>query len=124
MDAGVDLRPDQERLHVLAAEIGACCGVSPLKAYRLARGMRVREAVETLHASRRDPGLAACKLTREQLIHFESGTRPGEGYRDVLCRFYCTGPVQMGRVTDYSPNGMTPTTRADNWSNRPGRWLA
>ncbi|MGC4851870.1 hypothetical protein ACLQ24_00390 [Micromonospora sp. DT4] len=106
LDTGVDLNPRGTHLHALAAEITACCHLLPLKAYRLARGLKVQEAVDALHRSRRDDGLAACKLTREQLTHWENGpTRPGETYRDALCRFHHTGPIQLGWAVDYSPPG-------------------
>jgi hypothetical protein len=110
LEAGVDLSPIERPLHALAAQIAACCGVLPLKSYRLARGMRVQEAVDALHASRRDEGLTPCKLSREQLTHFENTDRPGEAYRDALCRFYRTGPVQLGWAVDYSPREIEPAS--------------
>lgn len=105
LDDGADLSPDSPRLHDLAREIAACCNVLPLKAYRLARGLNVQEAVDALHESRRTAGLTPCKLNRAQLTHFENTDRPGEAYRDALCRFHHTGPVQMGWAVDYSPTG-------------------
>ncbi|GLY99833.1 hypothetical protein [Actinoplanes sp. NBRC 103695] len=110
LEAGVDLSPVERPLHALAAQIAACCGVLPLKSYRLARGMRVQEAVDALHTSRRDEGLPPCRLSREQLTHFENATRPGEAYRDALCRFYRTGPVQLGWAVDYSPRETEPAS--------------
>ncbi|WP_113705258.1 hypothetical protein [Nonomuraea lactucae] len=63
----------------------------------------MQQAVDAVHALCREEGLGFCKLTREQLTHFENGPgRPGEHYRDLLCRLYRTGPVQMGWVEDYS----------------------
>ncbi|RIW42902.1 hypothetical protein D3H59_22005 [Micromonospora endophytica] len=122
LDDGIDLSPDSPRLHDLAATIAACCHILPLKAYRLARGLKVQEAVDALHQARRDDGLPSCRLSREQLTHFENGpARPGDQYRDTLCRFYRTGPVQMGWATDYTaePNNPPFTIRSAPGQTRP-----
>ncbi|MEH1124831.1 hypothetical protein [Micromonospora sp. CPCC 206061] len=86
-----------------------------LKANRLARGLTVDQAVAALHAVYEQATQQQCRLTREQLTHFESGGRPSSRYQDVFCRFYRTGPVQMGWAVDYSAQPVTDAA--------PAMWL-
>lgn len=99
-----DLAP--EELARLAQQIADCCGITMLKAHRLARGWTAQQAVDELHHMVARLGLSAQRLSRTQLAHFESGRRPGDAYRDLLCRLYRTGPVQLGWCVDYSASSV------------------
>jgi hypothetical protein len=102
--------PDPGLVASIAEEIAACCGHSRLKAYRLAYGWTVLQAVETVHAMCRADGLGARGLSERSWKEWEAGGRPSPDYQDLLCRLLRTGPVQLGLASDYSPDGTILTT--------------
>ncbi len=77
------------------------CGVSALKAHRLGRGWTLAKAVEEFLATLGDDPHRP-RLNEDQLNAWENGRgRPRADTIDLLCRFYRTGPVQLGFATDY-----------------------
>lgn len=86
------------RQHEAAREIIACCGHRPIKAFRLAFGWTVREAVERASAVHQ----AARGLSERSWLGWEAGGGISRDYQDVICQLFRTGPVQLGLATDYS----------------------
>lgn len=76
------------------AEIAACCGVSLLRAHRLARGWTLRQAVAELVQLCERLGLPLPGVDEDQLAAWEKGRRPRVGTVDLLCR--CTRPMPKG----------------------------
>lgn len=89
----------------LAEEIRSCCGHSPLKAYRLARGWTIEKAVASFHEMCVREGLGARGLTARSWIEWEREHLPSADYQDLLCRLLLTGPVQLGFARSYEPVG-------------------
>ncbi|MGW1976551.1 hypothetical protein [Streptomyces sp. NPDC001889] len=91
-------------LEQTAADIAACCGVSLLRAHRLARGWTLQQAVDAYRAMTRDMP-AAARVDQEQLRIWE--TRPDRRPRaqtiDLLCRLYATSTQGLGLGGDYTP---------------------
>ncbi len=89
--------------NLIAQEIRTCCGYSPLKAHRLARGWTLEKAVETFHDMCAREGLGARGLTVRSWIEWEGEHLPSPDYQDLLCRLFLTGPVQLGFARTYGP---------------------
>jgi hypothetical protein len=102
VEAGDPPQPAVWLLGDIAREIHRCCGVSLLKAQRLARDWTVNEAVAAFHEMCEVDKLGARGLTLRSWLEWEAGRRPNADYQDLLCRLFTTGPVQLGFATDYS----------------------
>jgi RHS repeat-associated protein len=89
----------------IAADVAAQCGVTRLKAHRLARGWSVTRAVDAFHAMCRHERIKPRGLTVRSWMEWESGGRPGFDYQDLVSRLMQTSAVQLGWATDYSPSG-------------------
>ncbi|GAA1162245.1 transcriptional regulator with XRE-family HTH domain [Kitasatospora gansuensis] len=83
------------------AEIAACCGVSLLRAHRLARGWTLRQAVAELVQLCERLGLPLPGVDEDQLAAWEKGRRPRVGTVDLLCRLYETNAQGLGVAGDY-----------------------
>ncbi|GIH73031.1 hypothetical protein [Sphaerimonospora thailandensis] len=94
---------DPLTLRRIAEQIRTCCRHRPLKAWRLAAGWTVDEAVRRVHALCDDLGLARCGLVERSWREWEATATPDRFYQDLLCRLFATGPVQLGFGADYSP---------------------
>lgn len=92
-------------LDAIAERIRSCCGHSPLKAHRLARGWTIDKAVEAFHQMCARDGLGARGLTVRSWIEWEQRHPPCADYQDLLCRLFRTGPVQLGFARSYAPAG-------------------
>jgi hypothetical protein len=101
--AGDPEQPPNGLIARIASNIACCCRHSPLKAYRLAHGWTVSRAVEQFHALCIRDGLGGRGLTQRSWKEWEAGARPNDDYRDLLCRLFRTGPVQLGFGRDYTP---------------------
>ncbi|MFI1226231.1 MULTISPECIES: helix-turn-helix domain-containing protein [unclassified Streptomyces] len=81
----------------IARRIHDHCGVTLLRAFRLALGITLEDAAAALRTL---PGAAvrgAPKIDRIQLGHWESGKRtPKAATIGLLCRFYGSSPVELG----------------------------
>ncbi|MEO3784898.1 XRE family transcriptional regulator [Actinocorallia sp. B10E7] len=79
-----------------------CCGVSPLKAHRLARGWTARVAVAHLEELCRREGLGAPHVNIDLLNAWENGrSRPRPDSQDLLARLYRANAVRLGLAADY-----------------------
>lgn len=96
-----------------AQAITGCCGISLLKATRLAYGWRLADAVAAADRIEQAPGEPVA-ITVKQLSRWESGDeRPRPATLDRLCRLYTTRPDRLGFGTDYSAvDGDTPAASA------------
>ncbi|MEW9532844.1 XRE family transcriptional regulator [Microbispora sp. NPDC049125] len=90
---------------MIAQEIRACCGHSPLKSHRLAKGWTIERAVESFHEMCAREGLGARGLTIRSWIEWEGEHLPSADYQDLLCRLFLTGPVQLGFARAYGSAG-------------------
>jgi hypothetical protein len=89
----------------IAADIAAQCEVTRLRAYRLARGWTVAQAVSAFHAMCRREGIKGRGLTARSWMEWEAGGRPGWDYADLVSRLFQASAVQLGWAADYSPAG-------------------
>ena len=90
-------------LHEIAGLVFEHCGHSRLKAYRLAWGWTVDQAVKAFHAMCQQAGLGARGLGERSWLGWEAGGRPNDDYRDLLCRLFQTSGVRLGFAPDYTP---------------------
>lgn len=86
----------------IVTRIVRCCGVSPLRAHRLALGWTLREAVENYRQLTRKVAGAA-RLDQDQLRVWETHPRrrPRAATIDLLCRLYRTNAQLLGLAGDY-----------------------
>jgi hypothetical protein len=85
-----------------AQAIAECCGISLLKATRLAYGWKLADAIAASDRVEPVPG-EPVTLTVKQLSRWESGDeRPRPAALDRLCRLYATRPDRLGFGVDYS----------------------
>lgn len=94
-------------------EIHLCCGVSLLRAHRLARGWTLRVAVDRFHEMCAEAGLsttAAPKLDQDQLGVWETKPhrRPRASTVDLLCRLYRSNAQGLGLAGDYQAVEVAP----------------
>jgi tetratricopeptide (TPR) repeat protein len=89
----------------IAAEIAAQCGVTRLKAHRLARGWTVTQAVDAFHAMCRREKIRPRGLTARSWMDWEAGGRPSWDYQDLVSRLLQESAVGLGWAADYSPAG-------------------
>ena len=104
LEAGEPAEPSVALRRTLVRQIAACCGHSALKSHRLAWGWTVEQAVGAFHAMCRDQRLGARGLSQRSWLGWEAGGQPNDDYRDLLCRLFQTGPVELGFARDYTPS--------------------
>ena len=92
-------------LHRIAADIASQCGVSRLKAHRLAWGWTVAQAVDAFHRMCRLQNIKPRGLTARSWMDWEAGARPNWDYQDLVARLFHASAVQLGWAADYSPAG-------------------
>ncbi|MGA2829205.1 MAG: tetratricopeptide repeat protein [Streptosporangiaceae bacterium] len=92
-------------LHRIAADVAVHCGVSLLKAHRLAWGWTVAQAVEAFHRMCRREKIKPRGLTTRSWMDWEAGARPNGDYQDLLSRLFQASPVRLGWAADYAPAG-------------------
>lgn len=87
--------------------VSGCCGVSRLRAHRLARGWTLRTAVAEFRLLCERERLTAPRLDEDQLGAWETRTdrRPRAGTVDLLCRLYRTNAQGLGLTDDYGASG-------------------
>jgi transcriptional regulator with XRE-family HTH domain len=86
-----------------AAAIHAHCGVSLLRAYRIAHGYTLLETVELLKGILREKGTPSEGLAHQRVSRWENGLdTPSQHYLDALCLLYRTRPDRLGFGCDYS----------------------
>ncbi|MFE4360603.1 MULTISPECIES: tetratricopeptide repeat protein [Streptomycetaceae] len=90
-------------VELIVKEIEAHCGHRRLKAFRLAVGWPVTEAVQEAHDLVDRERLRKIGLTERSWKDWEAGKAPSPEYQDLLCRLFQTSPVQLGLAADYTP---------------------
>jgi hypothetical protein len=113
--SGLDEPLPTELLTAIAEEIVRHCGHVPLKAFRLAYDWTIAQAVSEVHALCKRAGLGPRGLHERSWKEWEAGGNTGDDYRDLLCRLFQTGPVQLGFAKDYTPpaSGQTHQSSLD-----------
>jgi hypothetical protein len=96
----------------IAAQIVEHCAHVPLKAFRLAYNWTIPQAVAEVHMMCSREGLGARGLHERSWKEWEAGGKAGDDYRDLLCRLFQTGPVQLGFAKDYTPSAFEPAPMA------------
>lgn len=110
-----------EVLHQIVSEMVEKCGISPLKAHRLARGWTVPQVIGAFHAMCRLDGVKSRGLVARSWLEWEAGARPSWDYQDLVSRLFQTSVIGLGWANDYSPDevgvgpGGRPQARSD-WS--------
>ncbi len=66
----------------------ALCGVSLLKAHRLAQDWTPRDLISELVMTAEKAGLPSPGVTIQRVNHWEEGERPTQPYVDLLCRLF------------------------------------
>ncbi len=92
-------------LNELISGIAVCCGHTPLKCHRLARGWDVPTTVEMILSLAAEEKIRGFACAPRSLLDWEAGAGMRAQAMDLLCRLYRTGPVQLGLAHDYSPTG-------------------
>lgn len=82
-------------VHEVALTIHAHCGVSELRAQRLARGLTLKQAAVGVAALGRDHADAP-RIDSDQLGHWETGRQPRPNTLSLLCDFYVVTPRDLG----------------------------
>jgi Helix-turn-helix domain len=86
----------------IAEAIGAHCGVSLLRAHRLARGWTLMETIAELRASFQAAWGNEPAISHQRLSQWEMGADiPTPRYLDALCRLYASRPDRLGFGNDY-----------------------
>lgn len=89
----------------MVSAIGQHCGVSPLRAHRIAHGYTLAEVADLLKKILRDSGDPSEGLAHQVVSRWENGQdNPSRRYLDALCFLYRTRPDLLGFGRDYSPD--------------------
>jgi hypothetical protein len=95
------------------------CGVSLLRAHRLAHGYTLVEAVEALKGLLQDRGTPGDGLAHQRLSRWENSMdTPSPRYLDALCCLYRTRPDRLGYGHDYSDAEPNPRQRFEEAVDR------
>ncbi|GIH97115.1 XRE family transcriptional regulator [Planobispora siamensis] len=89
-----------------AQAIHGCCGVSLLKAHRLARGWSARQAVQEMEELCGREGLGEARASIDLLNAWENHrARPRPQTIELLARLYRANAVRLGMAGDYCEDG-------------------
>ncbi|MFC4586140.1 helix-turn-helix domain-containing protein [Sphaerisporangium corydalis] len=89
--------------------INSCCGVSLLKAHRLARGWSARQAIEELERLCEAHALGLPRASIDLLNAWENNrARPRPQTIDQIARLYAANAVRLGLAADYCDDGEGP----------------
>ncbi|RCG27377.1 XRE family transcriptional regulator [Sphaerisporangium album] len=89
-----------------AQAIHGCCGVSLLKAHRLARGWSARQAIEELERLCETHSLGLPRASIDLLNAWENNrARPRPQTIDQIARLYSANAVRLGLAADYCDDG-------------------
>jgi len=87
----------------IVSAISRHCGVSRLRAYRIAYGYTLTEVVDLIKRMLRDDGTPSEGLAHQTVSRWENGLdNPTDRYLDALCRLYRARPDLLGFGRDYS----------------------
>ncbi|WP_369383202.1 helix-turn-helix domain-containing protein [Streptomyces sp. cg36] len=87
------------------------CGVSLLRAHRLARGLTRQQAARELNALARGHA-SAPRIDADQLGHWETGRRPRAAALGLLCGFYDCTPHDLGLAPGRAAARQIPPAQA------------
>ncbi|WP_433364589.1 helix-turn-helix domain-containing protein [Streptosporangium sp. CA-115845] len=89
-----------------AQAVHGCCGVSLLKAHRLARGWSARQSVQELEELCERQNLGEARASIDLLNAWENNrARPRPQTIDLLARLYRANAVRLGLAGDYCEDG-------------------
>lgn len=95
------------------------CGLSLLRAHRIAHGYTLVEAVDVLKEILRERGTPAEGLAHQRMSQWECGQdTPSRHYLDALCFLYRTRPDRLGFGHDYSEPDPAPTRGSEDAVDR------
>jgi transcriptional regulator with XRE-family HTH domain len=87
-----------------AEAIHAECGVSRLRAWRVARGLKLQDMAALMKEQGRRANRPLDSLTHQRISAWERGEdQPSPHYLDALCRLFSTRPDKLGFGEDYGP---------------------
>jgi transcriptional regulator with XRE-family HTH domain len=87
-----------------AEAIHAECGVSRLRAWRVARSLKLQEMAALMKEQGRQANRPLASLTHQRISAWERGEdQPSPRYLDALCRLFSTRPDKLGFGEDYGP---------------------
>lgn len=90
-----------------AEAIHAESGVSRLRAWRVARCLKLQEMAALVKEQGRQANRPVDSLTHQRISAWERGeARPSQHYLDALCRLFATRPDKLGFGEDYGPRPM------------------
>ena len=90
------------------------CGVSLLRAHRIAHGYTLTEVTDRLKDILRERGLPSEGLAHQMVSRWENGgDTPSARYFDALCYLYRTRPDRLGFGHDYTEDEPEPSSRLE-----------
>ncbi len=99
-----------------AEEIHRRCGVSRLRAYRLAMGWTLQDVADRIRAQAATAGQVDCRVGHPNVSRWETGQEhPSARNLDILCQVYQTRADRLGFGADYalSPPKIEPREPGD-----------
>lgn len=94
---GLSIEDTAEAIHVE-------CGVSRLRAWRVARGLKLQEMAALMKEQGQQANRPLGSLTHQRISAWERGEdQPSPHYLDALCRLFSTRPDKLGFGEDYGP---------------------
>ena len=87
----------------IVSAISQHCGVSRLRAYRIAYGYTLTDVVDLIKRMLRDKGTPSEGLAHQTVSRWENGLdNPTDRYLDALCQLYRSRPDLLGFGRDYT----------------------
>jgi transcriptional regulator with XRE-family HTH domain len=97
-----------------AEAIHAECSVSLLRAWRVARGLKLQEMAALMKEQGRQAHQSLASLTHQRISAWERGEdQPTPRYLDALCRLFETRPDRLGFGADYGQGVGPPQPSGD-----------
>ena len=103
------------------------CGVSLLRAHRLARGLTLEDVVAELRSIHATVWGKEPALSHQRVSQWENGAdAPTARYLDTLCRLYATRPDRLGFGNDYGAGSGRAANTVNDENQRhapPPAWM-
>ncbi|MEO3750141.1 helix-turn-helix transcriptional regulator [Streptomyces sp. B6B3] len=97
-----------------AQRIGKHCGVSALRAWRLASNMTLQDLAKRIRQHAKETGEPTPLISHQRISAWERGEDvPSPRYLDALCRAFGTRPDRLGFGTDYGHAAASTANQAD-----------
>ncbi|MDX6743910.1 helix-turn-helix transcriptional regulator [Actinocorallia sp. A-T 12471] len=98
-------------LDVTIEKISRQCGVSLLRAHRLARGWTLQEVAERMRATTPSDETRTTRVSHPNVSRWETGSeKPSSRNLNALCQIYQTRPDKLGFGADYTGPQQTPAS--------------